>query len=230
MLVENFLKDCADLGVIDQYLLMLAKQQTQFEKTTLDLAERMVACEQTLAKTKDELQTHKKLLKKAGLQEKQIENISVEISKLTSGIDSELNQLKQQAKLIEKVVGQFIVRDDGTAIDTKTSLMWCRYSLGQSWIKGSIFGNPLKINPYVTLNKIKDFNKSNFFDDWRLPTDDELMGIRKIEKAPFFDKIVFPDASNHWFWASTPHKGDGFTIIPFGNTICNKIDVRLVRG
>ncbi len=41
--------------------------------------------------------------------------------------------------------------------------------------------------------------------DWRLPTQDELLGIVKLGNNPTIDTTYFPDITeNYWFWSSSP--------------------------
>ncbi len=47
------------------------------------------------------------------------------------------------------------------------------------------------------------------FDDWRMPTLQELESIRDLSRInPAIDTDAFPNTPSDWFWTSTPYAGD----------------------
>lgn len=77
-------------------------------------------------------------------------------------------------------------------LDSKTGLMWS-----------------------VETKKVPNWNKAESavkkiaaagFDDWRLPTVDELFGLAdRTRFSPAIDVDMFPDTASDWFWTSTPY-------------------------
>ena len=133
-------------------------------------------------------------------------------------------------KITETRIKRFIVRDDGTVIDTKTKLMWCRYSVGQSWKHGEVLGQ----DKTMTWDRAKvcadAFNQQEMcggFADWRLPTIDEL------------ESFVFPGLPSEIpFWSSTPYLENNYVwygyatndrIMSLYTKVDNPISVRLTR-
>ena len=78
-------------------------------------------------------------------------------------------------KLAPKTI-EFIAREDGTALDSMSGLTWCRYLLGQTWMKRRALGDALELPLTEVMQQIEEFNAQKFggFQDWRLPTQAEL--------------------------------------------------------
>ena len=144
-------------------------------------------------------------------------------------------------KLIETRSGQFIARDDGTALDTVTGLTWCRYAIGQRWQNGTVVGEVKPMNWDKAMKIADTFNKNDAcggFTDWRLPTIGELKSIVEKNKIPSINQSVFPNTAGSWFWSSSPYAGysNGAWVVYFSNGYgysgCkgNGFGVRLVRG
>ena len=57
--------------------------------------------------------------------------------------------------------------------DTKTGLMWMRCTLGQNWDGSTCRGKPIQHNWEEMIKIVDGFNYENY-DDWRVPTIDEL--------------------------------------------------------
>jgi hypothetical protein len=216
MNIENFLGNTVDINVVDRYLSILAKRHSQYERTTLNLNNRILSYEKT----------NQNLFNKIEQQEKHIKNIQIELLQSNKSIISELNQLKQQSKLVGKTIGKWILIPDGTAIDSETGLMWCRYLLGEKCEKNKFFGIPKKMNFSAAKEIVNDFNSYNFFNDWRIPKFNELKSIQDI------DKTIFPNTPNYWFLSSTKKRDGSYSIVQFGNVKYKYDDayVRLVRG
>jgi hypothetical protein len=76
--------------------------------------------------------------------------------------------------------GRYRDHGDGTVTDVKTGLQWMRFSLGQIWKDGTCVGSA---NTYIweaALNTPENLNKQDGyagFNDWRLPTKNELLTL-----------------------------------------------------
>ncbi|MDD5229295.1 MAG: DUF1566 domain-containing protein [Methylococcales bacterium] len=102
--------------------------------------------------------------------------------------------MDQEQKIEERLVLQFVARDDGTAIDSITGLTWCRYLIGQEWSKRRALGEAKEITLSEVQKNIALFNRTQMgsFTDWRLPTQEELNVIIGKDKI-----IVGNDNSLH---------------------------------
>lgn len=221
MSVENFLKEAVDTDVINDYLRLLAERQLQAERTNMDLNNCLQLSKQALLKTEQ--------------QEAQIKQLTIQINT----INTELNQLRQRSKVIENRIESFIVRSDGTASDTVTGLMWCRYSIGQQWKNGEVMGDAIKMDWHEAMKIADFFNKQDAcggFTDWRLPSFEELKSLVEKDKNPSINQTVFPNTPRESYWSSSTYIYPNyamFVYFGFGNGgndhKNNNRAVRLVR-
>lgn len=136
-----------------------------------------------------------------------------------------------------QTIGHFIAYDNGTATDTHHGLMWCRFSIGQLWQNGTATGEVTKMSWEEALQSPKAMNASYFagFNDWRLPTIDELTTLITQDQSPTIDTTVFPNTPNRSFWSSSPHAGGYACLVNFNyGKVSNcrrhlRLPVRLVR-
>jgi hypothetical protein len=143
-------------------------------------------------------------------------------------LKNEIEKLKNPSKpkIAEERIGQFIVYDDNTVLDTKTGLTWSRYAVGQGLKDGAIFGEPLRMSWADALKSTNNFNIIKFggFDDWHLPTFDELKSILKIGSSPAIDLKIFPKTPiekwDYFFWSSDSNGNLNARVVCFkeGNT------------
>jgi hypothetical protein len=137
--------------------------------------------------------------------EKEIEQLKTEFSKKEHDYQQEIEILKNPPKS-EISIGKFITRDDGTALDTKTGLTWCRYLVGQQWLNGGAFGAAERMNWDEAMKAATSFNTKIFagFINWRLPSIEELENVT-TEKGckPSINKTVFSNKVENCFWSST---------------------------
>ena len=70
-------------------------------------------------------------------------------------------------------------------IDSRTGLMWSRISIGQQWQNGEAVGDATEMNWDDAREACKQFHLAGF-DDWRLPTIEELETIM-IEDNPGYN-------------------------------------------
>jgi Protein of unknown function (DUF1566)/TIR domain len=98
---------------------------------------------------------------------------------------------------------------DGLVFDTKTGLMWLRFSYGQTWQNGTVQGEAKKVSWENAFKAVEDFNANGgYFGyiDWRFPTIDELKTLIdkvKGKKGNYIHPDVFPNNSAV-FWSSSP--------------------------
>lgn len=215
MSIENLLNYSVDNAVINHYLHLLAKRDVKADQLNADLTERLRLSDEALveacgsfrlaqqAKAKiAEITVLKQLeaAKQKPVKPKQPEKpVPAKVKAIEKSKPSKPPSLKTE----EKRIGQFIVRNDGTLLDTKTGLMWCRYSIGQQWKNGTVVGDAKKM-VWKEANKTPAlFNKQDAcggFTDWRLPTIDELPIIKDKSKAIYMDANVFPNNGER-FWS-----------------------------
>ena len=83
--------------------------------------------------------------------------------------------------------GRFIAYDNGTVLDTKTNLMWAAYDNG---------GN---INWYNAKSYCENY-RGGGYTDWRLPTEDELVGLydRSINAVNHLTALITLSAPCPW--------------------------------
>lgn len=151
----------------------------------------------------------------------------------------------------------FELRDDGTAVDTASGLMWMRCAVGQAWHTGVCVGEP-KLSSWDQAQKAGEDMVFAGHADWRVPTRDELAGLiycsSGVRRAPEREGVpgsceggyrtptllvtVFPNSPAHKFWSATPDERYRFAAwgVSFYNGATgigphtDYVNVRLVRG
>jgi len=134
------------------------------------------------------------------------------------GVGPQQPQPEKKATVVERqAIGKFVAASDGTAMDTETGLMWCRFALGQTWRVDNVIEPAKHFTWQAALEAARDFNRQGGFaghQDWRVPSINELKTL--IDNRPpknggcihFIDIRVFPD-NPPWVWSSTPYAGYG---------------------
>lgn len=218
MSIDHFLKDALDNNIINQYLRLLAEQHIKTEQKNNQL-------ERDLSALQTQQRQHEKAI---GQQREETAQLTAQFNQVCI----QINQLKQRINVTETKIGDFTARSDGTALDTRTGLVWCRYSIGQRWENGRVVGKAIKMYSNQAMEAVETFNKEAIggHADWRLPTADELFGIIEKGKMPSINERVFPDTPAYWFQSSSQHNDGGMTIIKFGynNYEQDAVFVRLV--
>ena len=96
----------------------------------------------------------------------------------------------------------FFVNGDGTVSDPDTGLMWQPCNAGQTWSGAQCNGSVL-VGPWDTaVNYIENLNDTRYlgYDDWRLPTINELQSI--LDYSRYNPATTFPD-TEFAYWSST---------------------------
>ncbi|MFM8330782.1 MAG: DUF1566 domain-containing protein [Candidatus Methylumidiphilus sp.] len=106
-----------------------------------------------------------------------------------------------------ETIGKYKVKG-GLAIDSETGLMWLRFAVGQRWENGAVQGQAKEVceKPYMVA---QSFNNVGYggYNDWRLPTSDELKTLLdycegdKIREIQFINNKVFP-VNPYRIWSS----------------------------
>jgi len=106
--------------------------------------------------------------------------------------------------------GHYRINGDGTVTDTNTKLMWKRCSEGQS-------GNDCsgEADRYTWNDAMAKFGKGVSFlglgkkvsfagyNDWRIPTIDELRTLVDKSQRPTIDQVAFPNTPAYLYWSSS---------------------------
>ena len=98
--------------------------------------------------------------------------------------------------------------DKGVWTDPNTNLMWARISIGQQWINGQCVGDAKKLNWEDAQEKCQNFRLAGF-NDWRLPTIDELKTLTLQGKAGYNcpSNTLFQPKKDDWgnYWSGSPY-------------------------
>jgi hypothetical protein len=131
----------------------------------------------------------------------------------------------------------FIINDDGTVTQKKTSLMWMRCNPGQKWDGSTCTGTAATFTWREAL-ETADLEKFAGYADWRLPNKNELESIVAENCIlPAVNTKVFPATQTEFHWTSTPYAGlgTGAWSVDFGYAVVTateksgKLYIRLVR-
>jgi hypothetical protein len=163
-------------------------------------------------------------------------------SRIGSSKSKETTQKPPTAKTRPSVVkltgSRFQDHGDGTVIDTTTGLQWMRYCLGQHWNGMTCEG---KAATYTWREALKRAKQVTFagYNDWRLPTIDELKSIIEKNEIPTINSKAFPNTSTQsHVWSSSSNANHSsyvwYVYFDYGYAGYGDCDnhghVRLVRG
>ncbi|MDD5393315.1 MAG: DUF1566 domain-containing protein [Thiothrix sp.] len=99
------------------------------------------------------------------------------------------------------VPGRYIIHNNGTVTDTQTKLMWKRCSEGQSGADCS--GEPASFTWDDAMSMFGKGGSFASYNDWRMPTIEELKTLVDNSQTPTIDQTAFPDTLASWYWSST---------------------------
>lgn len=107
--------------------------------------------------------------------------------------------------IIQKLfANRYSDQGDDTIVDTQTNLHWMRFSLGQAWNGKTNITEAKRYTWQEALNAADNFNQSGGFasyQDWRVPTIDELKTIVERGKKPAINHAMFPATPLSMFWS-----------------------------
>jgi len=105
-----------------------------------------------------------------------------------------------------KELGKFILKFDGTVIDTVTGLTWMRCVYGQSWNGSSCIGNATSL-AWLYASRLSGNVVFANQADWRLPSIRELSSLVSITNNSFgrLNTEVFKDAGALWSSTEWPN-------------------------
>ena len=98
--------------------------------------------------------------------------------------------------------------DNGVWTDPNTGLMWSRISIGQEWINGQCINYAEEFNLEEAKKECQYFRLAGF-NDWRLPTIDELKTLTLQGKAGYNcpSNTLFQPKKDDWgnYWSGSPY-------------------------
>ncbi|EIJ35707.1 DUF1566 domain-containing protein [Thiothrix nivea] len=106
------------------------------------------------------------------------------------------------------LTGRYIIHDNGTVTDTQTGLMWKRCSEGQSGADCS--GNPAEYSWNAAMSKFGEGVSFAGYNDWRMPTIEELKTLVDKSQKPTINQTAFPNTPSAWFWSASPVAYNGY--------------------
>jgi hypothetical protein len=100
----------------------------------------------------------------------------------------------------------YTLNGDGTTTDNVTGLMWQSSDDNNTYNWYEASGTPESTyNPDGIVNVCGDLSLAGY-NDWRLPTANELQGIINYENYnPAIDQTYFPSTMNDGYWSSNTH-------------------------
>ncbi len=114
---------------------------------------------------------------------------------------------KQKNIIIQKLfANRYSDQGDNTIVDTKTNLHWMRFALGQTWNGKTNLTEAKRYTWQEALDITDAFNQAGGFvgyQDWRVPSIDELKTIVERNKKPAINHAMFPATPLSMFWSST---------------------------
>ena len=102
----------------------------------------------------------------------------------------------------------FVINGDGTVADLNTGLMWQQCNYGQTWNGYECIGSPVTQTWLQSVESINGLNDIYYFgfDDWRLPTRNELQSL--VDYSYSVPATLFPETVSAYYWSSTSVAGD----------------------
>lgn len=99
---------------------------------------------------------------------------------------------------------KFTDHGDGTVTDQVTGLMWQKEDDGDKYNWFEVTGTADPIHNPAAQNDVCGTLNLGGYQDWRVPTRKELIGIVNYENVdPAIDPMVFPNTKSDYYWSST---------------------------
>jgi len=115
----------------------------------------------------------------------------------------------------ESVVGRYVINNNSTVTDTRTGLMWKRYSEGLSGDDCCV-GTTVRYNWDDAISMFDNGVSFGSYNNWRIPTVGELLTLVDKNQQPAIDHTVFPNSG--WAYWSATEKGEFFAFfVSFSN-------------
>ncbi|MDO9106116.1 MAG: DUF1566 domain-containing protein [Methylovulum sp.] len=115
----------------------------------------------------------------------------------------------------EQLIGKYTASTNGTATDTETRLVWCRFALGQTWDNDAVHGDARVYTWQDAFDAVQAFNGQGGYaghTDWRMPDISELKALLDRQagtaKTQHINHAVFP-RNPPWVWSCSPYAGYG---------------------
>jgi hypothetical protein len=108
----------------------------------------------------------------------------------------------------------YLAYDNGTALDTKTGLLWMRCLVGRTWNGNTCMGEAKKFNWEEARQQTAVFAG---YSDWRIPTIEELRTLVYCSNGepdyfnngkPDFEEYNAPDRPNNFDWGCRGKPGE----------------------
>jgi hypothetical protein len=107
----------------------------------------------------------------------------------------------------------YLNNNDGTVTDSRTGLEWMRFCLGQYWNGKTAEGRAIECTLQEALDAVQQLNHSDGicgYNDWRIPTWEELSSIRG-SSSQVIDRKIFPNTPDSRFWTVTESTSQDLT-------------------
>jgi hypothetical protein len=117
---------------------------------------------------------------------------------------SPIKQHKKNTGVQKFIASRYLDEGNGTVVDAQTGLHWMRCALGQIWNNKINTTEAKRYTWLETFNAAEDLNKTGGFagyQDWRVPSIDELKTIVERSKKPAINHIIFPATPLSLFWS-----------------------------
>jgi len=127
----------------------------------------------------------------------------------------EKQQQNTEQAVKEQPIGKYIASTNGTATDTDTRLVWCRFALGQTWRDNTVHGDAKVYTWQDALDAVQAFNRQGGYagyTDWRIPDINELKTLLDRRPATADAHCINSEVfmkNPPWVWSSTPYAGYG---------------------
>lgn len=122
------------------------------------------------------------------------------------------------------VANRYSDQGDKTIVDTQTNLHWMQFALGQLWDGKTNLSEAKRYNWQETFTAADNLNQTGGFagyQDWRVPTVDELKTLVERGKKPAINHTMFPATPLSLFWSSTPdtnHNNSAWAVYFYGGS------------